>query len=378
MTTNVPPLVESLAEIPDPRQASGRRYPLKAILSLVCVGLLCGYQSIKAIAEWGPNYGEDYLEALGFNEHGYPAQATWYRVLGLVDVELLAGKLGQWVESLLALTEEGGLGLSIDGKTLRVSKKMGASNSHILNAVIHGTGVVVGQWAVDEHTNEIGMIQPILLELALEGRIVTTDALLAQKEVAQTIIEQGGDYVLPVKENQPDSSAAIAEWFAEDPLPYEVPNASATSTEKGHGRLVTRHIETTTALNDYLDWPGLAQCFKLTRRRILISTGEIQEQVSYGITSLSPTQADPQALLTLVQQHWTVENKLHWVKDVTFDEDHCQLRTGRTHHLMTIFRNLTLSLLRLNNHSAIAPALRACAAQPSRALRLITFPLGER
>lgn len=378
MTTSVPPLIESLAEIPDPRQASGKRYPLKAMLTLVCVGLLCGYRSIKAIAEWGPNYGAEYLSDLGFNEHGYPAQATWYRVLGLVDVELLASKLRHWVERLLVEGEAERLALSIDGKTLRVSKKMGANNSHILNAVVHGSGVVVGQWAVDEHTNEIGMIQPILLELVLGGRVVTTDALLAQKEVAQTIIDQGGDYVLPIKDNQPDTKAAIAEWFAEEPLPYEVPNARASSTEKSHGRLVTRHIETTTALNDYLDWPGLAQCFLLTRRRVSTSTGEIQQQTLYGITSLPPDQAQAQTLLSLVQQHWTVENKLHWVKDVTLDEDRCQLRVGRTHHLMTIFRNLALSLLRLNNQSNIASALRACAARPSLALRLITYPVGER
>lgn len=378
MTTQVPALVASLAEVPDPRQASGKRYPLKAMLTLVCVAILCGYRSIKAIAEWGPNYGEEYLDKLGFNEHGYPAQASWYRVLRLVDVELLEAKLRHWVEAILTPVEDERLGLSIDGKTLRVSKKMGAHNSHVLSAVAHGIGIVVGQWAVDEHTNEIGMIQSVLLDLALEGRVVTTDALLAQKDVAQTIVDRGGDYVLPVKDNQPDTKEAIAEWFAEEPAPYEEPNRTATSVEKGHARLVIRRIETTSVLNDYLSWPGLAQCFKLTRRSVYLSTGEVQEQTLFGITSLSPAQADADDLLTFIQQHWTIENKLHWVKDVTLDEDRCQLRTARTHHLMALFRSLALSLLRLDDQPHIASALRSFAAQPALALRLVTCSLGER
>ena len=106
MTTQVPPLIEILAEIPDPRQPKGKRYPMAAMLTLACVAMLCGYRSIKAIAEWGPNYGEKYLESLGFNEHGYPAQATWYRVLRAVDVELVVARVKAWAEAVVeALTE---------------------------------------------------------------------------------------------------------------------------------------------------------------------------------------------------------------------------------------------------------------------------------
>ena len=378
MTTQGPPLVEILAEIPDPRHAQGKRYPLGAMLTLMVVGVLCGYQSLKAIAEWGPNYGEEYAERLGFNEHGYPAQASWYRVLRLVDVDMVEEKVRRWIEGLLTPEEGERLGLSIDGKTLRVSQKMGACNSHLLSAVVHGLGAVVGQWAVDDHTNEIGMMKPMLLNLALKRRVVTTDGLLTQKDVAATIVDEGGDYVLPVKGNQPATKAAIAEWFAEEPAPYEEANHTAQRVEKGHDRLAIRCLETTTVLNDYLDWKGLAQTFKLTRRFVRLSTGEVQEQTLYGITSLAPDQADAAALLTFIQQHWTIENKLHWVKDVTLDEDRCQLRTGRTHHLMALFRNLALSLLRLNGYDHIARSLRSFAAHPDRALQLVTCPIGKR
>ena len=370
--------MEILATIPDPRKASGKRYPLKAMLTVVCVGLLCGYKSIYAISEWGPNYGESYLKKLGFNEHGYPAQASWYRVLRLVDVALVEEKLRKWLEALLETGETKQLGLSIDGKTLRVSKKMGAKNCHLLSAVIHNLGVTVGQWPVDEHTNEIGMMKTLLLDLALEGRVVTTDALLTQKDVTETIMDRGGDYILPIKGNQPETEAILAEWFDTPPARYEQPNQIAETVEKVHGRLVTRYIETSTVLNDYLDWPGIAQTFKLTRRRVIVPTGESSTQTIYGITSLSPEQASPRDLLTFIQQHWTVENKLHWVKDVTLDEDRCQLRTGYTHHLMALFRNLTLSLLRLHPRQAIASSLRSMAAQPDLAIDLVCLPVGER
>jgi len=131
MTTQVPPLIEILAGIPDPRQRTGRRYPLAAMLTLACVALLSGYRSIKAIAEWGPNYGEEYLERLGFNEHGYPAQATWYRVLKAVDVDGVVGRVRVWAEAVVAtLSEAEMVGLSLDGKTLRTSVKMGAEEGH--------------------------------------------------------------------------------------------------------------------------------------------------------------------------------------------------------------------------------------------------------
>jgi hypothetical protein len=115
----------------------------------------------------GANDGEECADRLGFNEHGYPAQANWYRVLRLVDVAVLEEKVRRWMEEVLRPDEGERLGLSIDGKTLRVSRKMGASNSHLLSAVVHGLGAVVGQWVVDDHTNEIGQMKPLLLDLAL-------------------------------------------------------------------------------------------------------------------------------------------------------------------------------------------------------------------
>ena len=234
----VPSLIEILAKIPDKRHKKGKRHPLVGMLALATVAVMCGYERVSAIAEWGRNYGEKHKVDFGFEKHGYPALVTWYRVFGGIDIEAVERAIGEWVELVLqALLPEGEMeGVSIDGKTLRGSKKQGAENSHLLSAVSHGLGLVLGQIAVDDKTNEIGVVEDLLMQLVLEGRIVTTDALLTQKFVAQTVVDNQGDYVLPVKENQEHTYQALVDWF-DAQLPHHLANRTAYHVEKGHGRL---------------------------------------------------------------------------------------------------------------------------------------------
>jgi predicted transposase YbfD/YdcC len=373
----VPPLIEILAEISDTRQRQGLRHSLTGMLTLACVATMCGYESPSAIAEWGHNYGEAYAGMFGFETHGYPSRATWYRVFGQVDIEQVEAKLTQWCEWVLralGITEVQLTGLSIDGKTLRGSKRQGAHNSHLLSAYVHEIGIVLAQIAVDDKTNELGEVEDFLLGLALHGRVVTADALFTQQKVAETIIKKEGDYVFPVKRNQELTFDAIAFWF--DALaPYDLPNDVAQTIEKGHGRVTRWSLESSTALNTYLDWPGLKQVFKVTRTVTWPGSGDMQTSVRYGITSLSPERANAAHLLTFTRNHWGIENGLHWVRDVTFHEDHSILRTGRTHHLMAAIRNLAISLLRIHGYTRIASTLRLFAAQPDLALSLTLEPL---
>jgi predicted transposase YbfD/YdcC len=376
MTAQVPPLIEILAEIPDVRQRQGKRHPLAGMMALGVTATVCGYETIGAIAEWGRNYGEEYQEELGFERHGYPAQVTWYRVFRDVAIEVVEQKLGEWCEQVLqAMTGEGErVGISVDGKTLRGRKKQGADKSHLLAAASHQLGMVLRQIGVDDHTNEIGVVEAVLLPLVLEGRVVTADALLTQHKVAQTIVDRGGDYVLPVKQNQENTYHTLEYWFASQPPRY-LANRVVETIEKKHGRTTHWRMEVTTALNDYLVWPGLAQSFKLTRRSVKQSTGELTEEIHFGITSLSPHEATPLDLLKFTRAHWSIENRLHWVRDVTFDEDRSQLRLGHAHQLMAAFRNLAIVLLRLMSHPNIASATHFFAARPNSALLLVSQPI---
>ena len=203
--------------------------------------------------------------------------------------------------------------------------------------------------------------------------MVTMDALLTQRHIAQTIVEKGGDDVMIVKENQPRLRADIALVFTLPPVGAR--QATARTVDLGHGRIEQRNITTSEALVGYSDWPGLAQVFELGRHVILQKTGEERVEVVYGVTSLRPERATPERLLALVRGQWQIENKSHWVRDVTFDEDRSQVRCGNIPHVMAALRNTAIGLLRWAGHTNIAATCRRLAAQPVQALALIGIEL---
>lgn len=370
------PLIEVFAAIPDFRMPRGKRHPLPAIFALACCAMLCGARSYSAIAEWGRNYGTRIAQALGFT-HGTPCAATLHTIFRHVNRDEFEAHLGTWADrvvgSLPAAPETPGTAVALDGKTLRGSKKQGAPGTHLLSALAHQVGVTLAQHAVDDKTNEITAVETLLHHLVLEGRIVTMDALLTQRHVAQTIVDKGGDYVMIVKENQPRLRADIELVFTLPPVGDR--QETARTIDIGHGRIEQRHITTSEALVGYSDWPGLAQVFELGRHVIIQNTGEERVEVVYGVTSLRPERATPGHLLALVRGHWQIENKSHWVRDVTFDEDHSQVRCGNIPQVMAALRNTAIGLLRWAGHTNIAAACRRLAAQPVQALALIGIVL---
>jgi len=338
--------------------------------------MLCGYRSYSAMAEWGRNYGARLAQALGFT-HDTPCAATLHTILRRVNRDEVEAHLGAWadsvVESLPATPETPEVAMALDGKTLRGSKKQGAPGMHLLSALAHYVGVTLAQHAVDDKTNEITAVETLLGQLVLEGRIVTTDALLTQRHVAQTIVDQGGDYVMIVKDNQPQLRDDIELVFALPPAGDR--QETARTVDIGHGRIEQRNITTSEALVGYSDWPGLAQVFELGRHVITQKTTEERVEVVYGVTSLNPERGTPARLLDLVRSHWQIENKSHWVRDVTFDEDRSQVRCGNIPQVMAALRHTTIGLLRWAGYSNIAAACRRFAAQPDLALTLIGIKL---
>jgi hypothetical protein len=188
---SIRPLVEALAEMPDFRSRHGRRYSLAALLSLSCAAILCGYTSYGAMAEWAKNYGAPLSEQLGFKGGKTPSVGTLFTIFSRLDKIALERVLGEWSEGILAQLP-GKKAISLDGKTLRASKKQAANESHLLSAVSHGLGLTLFQAGVGDKTNEITAAQAVLSALVLEGRVVTVDALLTQREVAAQILSKGG------------------------------------------------------------------------------------------------------------------------------------------------------------------------------------------
>ena len=372
MVPQARPFIAVLAEIPDFRNQRGKRHPLVAILALACSAMLCGYRSYTAIAEWGRHYGEHLVQALGFT-HCSPCAATLHTVLRRIDREAVEAKLGAWAQGLLGeapQTEGSEDAIAIDGKTLRGSQKQGAPGVHLLSAFAHRIGLTLTQQSVDDKTNEIPVAVELLRPLVLEGRIVTMDALLTQRPIAQQIVDAGGDYVMVVKENQPQLLDDIETVFTLAPIAGERRTAAET-LDLGHGRIEQRGLHTSNVLRGYSDWPGLAQVFQLERQVIIKKTGEVREEVGAGVTSLAPERADAARLLALVRGQWQIENQAHWVREVTFDEDHSQVRCGNIPQVMAALRNTVIGLMRWAGHTNMAAACRRFAAQPQAALHLI-------
>ncbi len=372
MTSQTLALVDVLAQIPDPRQSSGRRYSLVAILSLAIAAMLCGYKSYSAIAEWGRHYGRHLAEALGFTEGKTPCAATFYNIFSRLDKQALEQKLGHWAEGLLKQSSVADEceAMAIDGKTLRGSKKQGAPAVHLLSALGHRLGLTLLQVAVSDKTNEITAIQELLRGLIVKDKVITVDALLTQREVAQTILAQGGDYVMVVKENQPSLLAQVEGAIAGVGFYTQEPQ-TADTLDRGHGRIEQRQIVTTSVLSDCEVWPGLDQAFRIDRRIVEQKSGKARNEVVYGITSLSRERAAAEVVLRINREHWSIENKSHWVRDVTYDEDRSQVRKGSIPQVLAALRNTAISLLRWSGESNIAAAGRRFAAQPCAALALL-------
>jgi predicted transposase YbfD/YdcC len=222
-------------------------------------------------------------------------------------------------------------------------------------------GTVVGQLATAAKSNEIPTVRTLLAAFDLTGVVVTVDAMHTQTDTAQLITDAGGDYVFTVKNNQPSLYAACKQ------LPWrQVPTHSTVST--GHGRRVRRTIKVVTAPT----WVSFGKAAQVAQiRRTTTRQGKTTVEVVYVITSADHAAAPPATLAAWVQGHWGIENRTHWVRDVTFDEDRSQVRAGNSPQVMATLRNTAISLLRLTGWTNIAAGLRHHARQPDRPLNLL-------
>ena len=222
-------------------------------------------------------------------------------------------------------------------------------------------GAVLGQLAVSTKSNEIPALRNLLDTMDITGAVISADAMHCQRETASHITGKGAHYVLTVKANQPTLRAACKA------LPWkDVPRVTATDTS--HGRRVRRTIKAVQA-PDWIDFPGAAQIVQLRRTRTI--KGRKTTEVVYAICSLDMIAAPPATVATWIQGHWGIENSLHWVRDVVFDEDRHQLRSGKAPQVMATLRNTTISLIRLTGRTKIAATLRHQGRSTSRAVDLL-------
>ncbi|HKB37333.1 MAG TPA: ISAs1 family transposase [Gemmataceae bacterium] len=199
-------LVEALASVPDPRKRKGTRHPLTAVLSLSVVAVLAGCKSLEAIAQFGKEHGLPFRHALGFTRLDCPTKSCLGKLFRRLDTAAFEAALSRWV---LSRVQDGWQAVAVDGKTLRGSKDGDVPGVHLLSAYVPQAAAVIAQMRVDAKTNEHKAALELLGVLPLRGKVVTGDAMFTHRDVAQQIVEAGGDYVLIVKDNQPELKEQI-------------------------------------------------------------------------------------------------------------------------------------------------------------------------
>jgi predicted transposase YbfD/YdcC len=357
-------LLPVLAAVPDPRARRGVRHRLAAILGLALCAVLAGARSFTAIAEWAADADQATRDALGITGV-VPCESTFRRTLQAMDADALDEAAGGWAQQRTAPAAGTRRAVAVDGKTLRGSGTADGPGRHLLAALDHQHGVVLGQADVEAKTNEIPMFSTLLDRIDLAGAVVTADALHAQRAHAGYLVTQrGAHYLITVKRNQPSLHAQLAA------LPWRQVPVAHQAREKGHGRAERRTMKVT-AVAAGLAFPHAAQAIQIVRRRRQLAGKKWSTETVYAITSLTVIQARPADLARIARGHWGIEDRLHWVRDVTYDEDRSQVRTGNGPRVMASLRNLAIAILRLTGHTSIAAALRYHARQPGRPLQTI-------
>lgn len=335
----------SLADVPDPRTGNAQRHNLLDVLTMALVATICGAESCVDFADFARDREalfRDFLELPG----GLPSHDTFSRVFRLLDPAPFAACLAQFLHGL----GEGGPGVvAIDGKTMRRSfdRAAGRSALHVVAAFAADARMAIGQVAAGNKESEIAAARTLLGLLDLDGALVTGDALHCQGETARLIGERGGDWLFTLKANRPTQHAEVAAWFAD---PHARPCSEHTTTDADHGRIeVRRH-----AVSHAVDWmlsdrrhpdearlPGLAMI------------GMVEASVTRdGRTSterrfyLSSAAMQAERFAAAVRAHWRIENSLHWVLDMAFDEDRARNRRDHGPENLATLRKLALNVLR--------------------------------
>lgn len=384
-------LYAAFEQVNDGRKKRGKRYALPLLLTLLLLARWAGETEIKAAAEWVRHRNDWICEQLPFTRKTVPCTGTYLYALNKIEPEELTKIVAQCLTKAEAskrcgeepsrLCNQDGRQqrqhLALDGKTLRGTLKHlspDQSSVHLLSLYEVKTGMVVAQRAMAEKENEITAVKDLLVPLYVKGRVITADAIQTQKTFCQRVNQYAGKYLLYFKDNHPTAHEDLA-FFFEDPDADRSEWKTGSTTEKGHGRLTTRRVTTSTEMKDWFahEWSGIEQVFRI--ERIVVKKGKISHEVVYGLTNLSPQEAGPAEIGAFVRAHWAIENRLHWRRDVTLNEDHSQVRVQNKPQVLAVLNNTLLALFDWLGVPNVPVQMRLYAARPHLALTLLVGKL---
>jgi predicted transposase YbfD/YdcC len=373
-------MLERFKDVPDPRTRPNQLYPWQLLWGLIGAAMASACQTPTAIARWITEHRDDLLAALPASVVRLPCESTIRRTLAAVDGSQLDAALIRLpalappapVPPAAAPTPAPLEGQAIDGKSVRGVGRSGRP-CLLVSLVQHTSATVLGQEQVARKRDERSAVPVLLTGRQLCGTVITLDALHTLKQTARLILTQNGDYLMVVKKNQASLYEFLDMLFSlpAHPSDHEVWDQVGPTSEKGHGRLETRTLISGNAHIEDVDWPGVAQVIRRECERIELKTGKVTREVSYGLTSLTPSRADAAALEALWRGHWTIENGVHYVRDVSFGEDRGHAATGSTARALASVRNALLYLFRRAGWRLVPDALAHYGASVRRALTLV-------
>ena len=329
-------IIDFFQELDDKRRSSGnKQHELLDVITISICGVICGAESWEEIEEYG-KIKQEWLSTFLTLPNGIPSHDTLNRVISsLCPIEFEAC-FSRWVSSLIEAT---GDIISIDGKTICGAKINGKSPIHMVSAWASNNNLALGQVKVDDKSNEITAIPDLIANLAIQGCVITIDAMGCQKKIAQTIINRNANYVLALKENQAELLEQVIDEFRFSPV-----EEFETDLDFGHGRIETRKcsvISTFDLVKSHKEWRSMSSIIRIESLREFKGKDRLETATRYYISSLQTTAKEFQKI---IRSHWAIENKLHWSLDVAFGEDLNRKRVNNAAQNFSLINKIVLNL----------------------------------
>jgi predicted transposase YbfD/YdcC len=381
-------LYQTFEQVKDGRKNKGKRYPLALILTLLMLGKLAGETSIDGIVDWVNGRKEDIKRLLNWPK-SFPTNKTFANVLTHCDHHEVVKAITQVIIQARAEKqrhdeenksteqkvndEENLIHTAVDGKVMRGTRKHVRDNQpsvHLLTFYECESGIVLDQFSIEKKKNEYSKCISILHPYFAKGRILTADAGIGYKGWCALVHIFGGYYHIIIKNNHPAVRKDLVEFFESDTIDRSELQYHK-ETNKGHGRQEVREIWTSTQMNKHFkdEWAGIAQVFMI--KRTVIEKGEERVEIVYGMTSLPRKKADAKRLLELNRKHWSIENRLHYRRDVTLGEDASQVRVKGAPEVLAALNGGILALMDFLGVKNVAKQMRHYCAQYQEALQLL-------
>jgi len=356
-------LIDVLKTVKDPRSRFGRQHSFLSIIGIATCAIFSGAQSFKAIEEWSLGLSKKQRDKFRCRKNTPPSLTTIKETIYRMDVLDFDKKVNGWLATQ-ALTNSKAKAIAVDGKVLRGSrnKRKNKPGVNLLSALLHKEKLVVSQVSIDSKTNEIPKVIPLLEDIDLKNVFVTFDALHCQRKTMEYIaVQKQGFFVVTVKENQKKLLEFIRQSFE---LDEKMTTSVCEEKTKQHGRSEIRKVtclDAETAQMNRLEFPHIKQICKIVRSTFDLTGAPLRKETAFAVTNAPLSIASSSDLLTIIRQHWAIENSSHYVRDVTMKEDASQIRTESAPQIMATMRNLSIGVMRLGGEKNIAAGLRSNA-----------------